>query len=66
MLFPTLLEKVGLSGTFFIFAALGFVSIAFIRKFMPETKGRSLEEIEAYFRNFDSQGAEKTEVKMVK
>jgi MFS transporter, SP family, major inositol transporter len=59
MMFPTLLEKVGLSGTFFIFAILGIASLSFIWKFMPETKGRSLEEIEAYFRTYDDQGPEK-------
>lgn len=53
LLFPILIEKVGLSGTFFAFAAVGLVSIAFIWKMMPETKGRSLEEIESYFRTYD-------------
>jgi len=53
LLFPILIEKVGLSGTFFAFAAIGLVSITFIWKMMPETKGRSLEEIESYFRTYD-------------
>ncbi|MBT2657360.1 sugar porter family MFS transporter [Bacillus sp. ISL-18] len=51
--FPILIDKVGLSGTFFAFAAVGLVSITFIWKMMPETKGRSLEEIESYFRTYD-------------
>lgn len=59
MMFPILLEKIGLSGTFFLFAGLGFVSIAFISKFMPETKGHSLEEIENYFRNYDNEQVDK-------
>ena len=32
--------------TFFLFAALSVVSFAFVRRLVPETKGRSLEEIQ--------------------
>jgi major inositol transporter-like SP family MFS transporter len=51
--FPVLLDKIGLSGTFLIFAAIGFVSLAFVKKYLPETKGRTLEELEHYFRTYD-------------
>ncbi|GAA3330758.1 hypothetical protein GCM10020331_084600 [Ectobacillus funiculus] len=49
--FPILLNYVGLSTTFFVFVALGLLGIGFVYKFMPETNGRTLEEIEAYFRS---------------
>jgi major inositol transporter-like SP family MFS transporter len=50
LLFPSLVAGVGISATFFIFFALGLVSIAFVKRCLPETKGRSLEAIEADFR----------------
>jgi MFS transporter, SP family, major inositol transporter len=53
--FPVLLATIGLSTTFFAFAAMGIVAIAFVRKYLPETKDRSLEELELYFRNYDEQ-----------
>ncbi|MBE5102051.1 sugar porter family MFS transporter [Priestia aryabhattai] len=55
LMFPILLDKIGLSTTFFIFAVLGFISIIFVNKCLPETKGRTLEELEHYFRNNDNQ-----------
>lgn len=47
--FPMLLGSVGLSKTFMIFVGLGLLGIWFVYKFMPETNGRSLEEIEEEF-----------------
>ena len=53
--FPILLDKIGLSSTFFIFVALGLVAITFVKKFLPETKGLTLEQLEHHFRtNNDS------------
>ena len=43
---PTLRDEVGPSGTFFIFAAILVPQIFMVWKVMPETAGRSLEEIE--------------------
>lgn len=57
--FPVLLDKIGLSGTFLIFAAIGFVALAFVKKYLPETKGRTLEELEHYFRTYDDSGVGK-------
>ncbi|MGG3195367.1 sugar porter family MFS transporter [Priestia aryabhattai] len=55
LMFPILLDKIGLSITFFIFAVLGLISIIFVSKCLPETKGHTLEELEHYFRNNDNQ-----------
>lgn len=49
--FPILLDKIGLSTTFFIFVALGLIAITFVAKCLPETKGRSLEQLEHNFRS---------------
>ncbi|WP_242202033.1 sugar porter family MFS transporter [Aestuariivivens insulae] len=43
---PILIEKISPSGTFFIYAALTVPAIWFIWKFVPETKGKTLEQIE--------------------
>lgn len=47
--FPILLSTLGLSATFFVFVGLGTCAIIFVRIFMPETKGQTLEELEAMF-----------------
>jgi MFS transporter, SP family, major inositol transporter len=52
LMFPVLLDKVGLSTTFFIFVVLGLAAITFVKKFLPETKGLTLEQLELYFRNY--------------
>ncbi len=49
LLFPVLFDAFGLATTFFIFVGLGLISLYFIKRFVPETKGRSLEEIEQSF-----------------
>ncbi|MFP7492180.1 sugar porter family MFS transporter [Terribacillus saccharophilus] len=48
--FPVLLSAIGLSSTFLIFVVLGIGAILFIQKFLPETKDRTLEELEQDFR----------------
>lgn len=58
--FPILLSAAGLSGTFFLFAALGIGAIAFVYKYLPETKDKSLEEIEDYFHYSKSSKAKST------
>ncbi|TWF40362.1 SP family arabinose:H+ symporter-like MFS transporter [Chitinophaga polysaccharea] len=44
--FPVLKMRVGLPGTFLIHGAICFIYFLFIQKRVPETKGKSLEEIE--------------------
>ncbi|MFP3123876.1 sugar porter family MFS transporter [Ectobacillus funiculus] len=60
LVFPVLLEKVGLSTTFFIFVVLGIGAITFVKKFLPETKGLTLEQLEQQFRNHDGQDAQES------
>ncbi len=48
-LFPWLLEHLGSSGTFWTFAIICLPSIPFLAKVLPETKGKTLEEVEASF-----------------
>ncbi|MER2134799.1 MAG: sugar porter family MFS transporter [Arthrobacter sp.] len=44
--FPMLMAALGISNTFFIFVALGICAVLFVKRFMPETRGLSLEEVE--------------------
>ena len=44
--FPLLQQTVGIAGTFWIYSAICFAGFAFVRAKVPETRGRSLEEIE--------------------
>jgi SP family arabinose:H+ symporter-like MFS transporter len=48
---PLLIESIMPSGTFFLYAGLTLPAIWFIWKFVPETKGKSLEEIEKYWKS---------------
>ncbi|KHK97798.1 major facilitator transporter [Microbacterium mangrovi] len=44
--FPSLIAAVGITGTFFVFAVLGALSLFFVFKWVPETRGRTLEQLE--------------------
>jgi len=44
--FPYLNQGLGAAGTFWVYAAICLVGFWFIKKRLPETKGKSLEEIE--------------------
>ena len=50
MTFPILTNRVGSSTTFFIYAALGVLTLMFVIARVPETKGKTLEEIGALWR----------------
>jgi hypothetical protein len=46
LVLPLLEEAAGQDGTYLVFAALGVVALASIALTVPETKGKTLEEIE--------------------
>jgi MFS family permease len=48
--FLTLVERLGASSTFFLYALASVLSWLFAYYFVPETKGRTLEQIEAFWR----------------
>jgi len=50
MCFPPLLEGIGGAWTFLVFAVLCVLAFSFVFKMIPETKNRSLPEIEEGFR----------------
>ncbi len=56
--FPILLASVGLSGAFFIFAVIGLAGAVFVIKCVPETRNRSLEQIEHYLHDWLSDDGE--------
>jgi phage shock protein PspC (stress-responsive transcriptional regulator) len=48
--FLTLVEKLGASSTFLLYAVASVASWLFAYYFVPETRGRTLEQIEAFWR----------------
>ena len=44
--FPVLTEKLGAGNTFLFFSIMMIIQLLFVWKIMPETKGRSLEQLE--------------------
>ncbi|MCQ8717846.1 sugar porter family MFS transporter [Klebsiella pneumoniae] len=51
MFFPVLLSSLGLALTFSIYGLIGIAGSIFVLKFIPETRHRSLEQIEHYLRS---------------
>lgn len=47
--FPNLTTSMGDSGTFWLYAGCCFAAIIYTLLFIPETKGKTLEDIEQYF-----------------
>ncbi|MFJ9706566.1 sugar porter family MFS transporter [Streptomyces sp. NPDC101234] len=50
LVFPSLVSAIGISDTFFLFVVAGIFSLAFVKLYVPETKGRTLETLEAELR----------------
>jgi MFS transporter, SP family, major inositol transporter len=53
-MFPIVAEGLGSTPVFLVFAVINAVSFLFVRRFMPETRGRTLEELEDDFRTHDA------------
>ena len=47
LIFPWELANLGSTGTFLLYGIFAFVGLVFILRILPETKGKSLEELEA-------------------
>ncbi len=50
LVFPSLVSGIGISNTFFLFVVAGILSLTFVKLCVPETKGRTLETLEAELR----------------
>ncbi|GGZ46244.1 sugar porter family MFS transporter [Streptomyces bluensis] len=50
LVFPSLVSGIGISSTFFLFVVAGVFSLTFVKLYVPETKGRTLESLEAELR----------------
>ena len=48
--FLTLVDFLGKSGTFWLYACIGLLGLWFVIKKIPETKGKELEDIQKYFK----------------
>lgn len=60
LFFPVLLAWAGLSSTFLIFAAVGVLGAIFVIKCVPETRNRSLEQIEHYLQDWLDTGSSRS------
>ncbi len=47
---PMLLDHIGTAGTFWVFSFFCLMAFVFTYKYLPETKGRSIEEIETFWK----------------
>jgi hypothetical protein len=52
LIFPKCLEW-SQTGTFCLFAAACALMVIFVYKLVPETKGKTLEEIETFWKNYE-------------
>ena len=46
LFFPSLVDVIGLTGSFFMLAVFNLIAFVFMLKLLPETRGRTLESIE--------------------
>ena len=49
-IFPWYVAAIGMNAGFFTFAGMCFIATLFFYRYVPETKGKSLEEIEKYWK----------------
>lgn len=48
--FPQMVAWIGMSATFFIFVAIQLAAIVWVKRVVPETRGKSLEDLERHFK----------------
>jgi MFS family permease len=48
LVFPWELQRIGNASTFMIYGAFGLIGLIFVLVYLPETKGKSLEELEKF------------------
>ena len=48
--FPQMVSWIGVSVTFFIFVAIQLAAIVWVKRVVPETQGKSLEDLEHFFK----------------
>ena len=60
---PTLESMIGASGSYLSFAALAFIGTVLIGLMVPETKGKTAEQIQRHFKTRQAQTDIETEVK---
>ncbi|MFS8031219.1 putative major facilitator, sugar transporter, major facilitator superfamily [Helianthus anomalus] len=68
MSFLSVSRAISMAGTFFIFTVISAVSVAFVYKLVPETKGKSLEQIELLFqkdRNWQEEEVEMSDTQQL-
>uniref|UniRef100_A0A182NAM9 Major facilitator superfamily (MFS) profile domain-containing protein n=1 Tax=Anopheles dirus TaxID=7168 RepID=A0A182NAM9_9DIPT len=49
-LYPTMVDLIGSANVFIIYGVVSLLGVLYVIYFVPETKGKSLQEIEDYFR----------------
>ncbi|KAL9244529.1 hypothetical protein vseg_018298 [Gypsophila vaccaria] len=62
MSFLSMSSAISMAGTFFTFGVVSAVAVVFVFTVVPETKGKSLEEIESLFQNNYGQSGGETEL----
>lgn len=60
--FPILAQAITFAGTFFVFAVIAFMSLIFVYVYLPETKGKNLEDIEDLFDSRRGRATESSEM----
>ena len=63
--FVDLLDGLGHAGTFFFYGSFSIVAAIFTVVFIPETRGKSIEEIQKYFNKKPDKTPEKQEEDIV-
>ncbi|XP_055546945.1 facilitated trehalose transporter Tret1-2 homolog [Wyeomyia smithii] len=56
--YPSMVHVLGSENVFLFFGIISVIGIGFVYFFLPETKGRTLDEIETYFRGKQSKDGE--------